>query len=228
MNQQTIKSYFQGKSFTLEGRLFYPKLFTPEAKKDGGRLQYNAMFAWNFNSNATALAQVVSFLTTAKQNFFPTVPDLYFVNPIKKYGVYQRQDGKPVPAFLKDCYWINAQSGADFPPIVVDQNRNPVIDPSIVYSGANAVLNFSFYAIDKEKKGMGVNLNAVMIRGGGEREGGVPTVDVNRVFGDFAADMGMGSATPGAANNQWPPQVPSQQQQQQPVQKAGNGMNQFM
>ena len=220
MSEVNMKTFFHGKTFSLQGRVFYPKILAPEAKNPGDRLKYNCLFAWKFGSNAQVTQEIGAFLAQSKQTFWPTVPELYFINPVKKWGVYQRQDGKPTAEFLKDSYWLNAASGADFPPVVVDSQRNPIIDPALVYSGMNAVINVAFYAINNEKKGVGVNLNAIMALPGGEKEGGVPQVDVNRVFGDFAADMGMGTtppATPPATTlqatqqqgQQWPPQTPS-------------------
>jgi len=199
-------------NFTFEGRIFYPQLFEPKANRNG-RMQYSVLFAWNFQQNQQKIQQLGAFLAEAKQMTFPTIPDAFFVNPLKKWGVYQRQDGKPNHQFLENCYWINMQSGEQFPPPVVDGNRNPVMDASQVYSGRNAAVNFNFYAIDGEKKGLGTNVNAVMLLEGGDQVSGGGAVDVNSVFGDFAADMNMGQqnvAPQGGQDQQqnavWPPQ----------------------
>jgi len=213
-----MKSFFYDKKFTFQGRVFFPDLLQPKARKPGERLKYSAMFSWPMNSpqNAAMTAQVGAFLAESKQKFFPTIPDQYFVNPIKKWGVYQRTDGKPNHAFLKDSYWINLSSGDQFPPLIVDHNRQPLMDPAKVYSGMNAVVSFSFYALTGEKKGLSANLLAVMIMPGGEKEGGIPQVDVNQVFGSFAADMGIAQPVAAPAGTvTWPPTAPAQPAQPQ-------------
>lgn len=187
MNQDQVKEYLR-RSFTLKGRMFFPSLLEPK-ETQSGRMQYSVMFAWGFNENAQVVGELGKFIAGFKAGVFPTIPDQYFVNPVKKYGVYQRQDGKPVADFLKDSYWLNAGSGADFPPAVVDQYKQPVINPADIYSGRNCVINVSFYKIDKEKKGLGCNVKAVMLQEGGEAVTGGGPVDVDKVFGDFASDM---------------------------------------
>ena len=187
MNIEQEKEYLR-KSFTLKGRMFFPNLLEPKASQSG-RMQYSVMFAWGFNDNENITKELGAFIGEFKNVTFPTIPDQFFVNPVKKYGSYQRQDGKPVADFLKDCYWLNASSGADFPPPVVDQYRQPVMTASDIYSGRNCVINVSFYKIDKEKKGLGCNVKAVMLMEGGESVTGGGAVNVDAVFGDFAKDM---------------------------------------
>lgn len=193
MNAEESRQFWK-QSFTLQGRIFYPNLLKPSVNKNG-RATFNVMFAWDINSNKETMAQLNKFLMTAKQTFHPSVPMQFFVNPLKRFDSYVRQDGKPNAAFLKNCYWINPSSGAEIHVPVVDKTRQPVINEAEIYSGRNAVINISFWNIDKEKKGIGSNLNAVMLMDGGEREGGAGGVNVDQIFGSFAADMG-GVATP--------------------------------
>ena len=96
-DQPNIKSYFYDKVFSIQGRVFYPNLLEPkQGTHPGSRLKYSCVIAWKIGTNQSTTEQLGAFLAQAKQTFFPTVPDQYFVNPIKKYGVYQRTDGKPV------------------------------------------------------------------------------------------------------------------------------------
>lgn len=203
MNQEQVKQMLS-KNFTLKGRMFYPNLLEPKANQ-AGRMQYSVMFAWGFNENTQVTQELGQFIANFKQQLFSTIPDQFFVNPVKKYGSYQRQDGKPVAEFLKDHYWINASSGADFPPVLVDQSRQPVMNPSDVYSGRNCVINLSFYKIDKEKKGLGTNVRAIMLQEGGEPVGGTGSVNVDDVFGQFTTDMNTSGVAP-QQGQAWPPQ----------------------
>lgn len=209
MSEQEKAFWYQ--RFTVEGRIFYPDLLEPKAK-EGQREKYGCLFAWKMGSNPAVTQAIGQFLAQAKQNYFPTVPQQYFVNPCKRFDTYQRMDGKPNAEFLRDCYWMNLSSGKDFPPQVVDKMRQKIIDKAEVYSGRNAVVSISFYKIDNDKKGVGVNINAVMLMDGGNKEGGAAAPDVNELFGQFAADMGVSHApaqpAPAPAQEQpaWPPQ----------------------
>src|SRR5690606_28513510 len=104
-------------------------------------------------------------------------------NPIKASHVpgwpeYQRNDYKPNAEYLRGHHWINAETGKDMPPTVVNAQRQPVISEAEIYSGRIAVVNFQLYPMlmdptNRQKKiGFGVNLNAVMVLEGGDREGG--------------------------------------------------------
>jgi hypothetical protein len=193
MTPENVKEMFR-KNFTLQGRIFYPNLLKPTTNKNG-RSTFNTMFAWKIGTNEAVMKDINAFLQTVKTTLHPQVPMQFFINPLKRYDTYVRQDGKPNAAFLKDCYWINAQSGVEVPPPVVDQSRQPVISEAEVYSGRNAVINISFYNIDKEKKGIGVNVNAVMLMPGGDREGAAGSVNLDQVFGAFSSSMASAAAS---------------------------------
>jgi hypothetical protein len=199
MHTEDMKQFWK-KSFTLQGRIFYPNLLKPSVNKNG-RATFNTMFAWKIDSNHDVMKQLNDFLLKAKGTFHPNVPMQFFVNPLKRFDSYVRQDGKPNAAFLNGCYWVNAQSGAEIAPPIVDQTRQPIINEAEVYSGRNAVINISFYNIDKEKKGIGVNVNAVMLMPGGDREGAAGSVNIDQIFGGFSQDMGLSAtATPTTSN----------------------------
>lgn len=205
MTPEQQKEFFR-KNFTLKGRIFHPNLLVPKAREEGKRETFNTMFAWEQNSNPQVMKELNAFLMKAKELFHPSVHIQAFVNPIKKYETYIRQDGKPNPDYLKGHYWLNAQSGKDYPPPVVDQTRQPIMNEAEVYSGSNAVINVSFYNIDGSKggkRGLGCNVNAVMILEGGEKiSSGGAQVDVDKIFGGFASDMASTSS------NQEPPAWP--------------------
>ncbi len=208
------KAYFYGKSFTMKGQIYFPEVLTPKAN-DKGVMKYSCMFAWDANDPRTQ--EIGQFLANAKQQFYPTIPDTHFGKPIKRWDTYQRQDGKPNHEFLNGKYWVNASATERVPPVVVDQQRNPIIDAAQVYSGRNALLNFSFYAYDANgNKGIAVNISAVMLMEGGDRVGG-GGVNLDDAFGGFAADMNLGAA-PAQPVQQQP--VQQQPVQQQPVQQG--------
>lgn len=203
MTPEQTREFFR-KTFTLKGRIFHPNLLTPVPKdknKPDSPLKFNVMFAFKAEDNQQTLAAMATFLQQAKEKFHPTVPMQFFSNPLKKWDTYQRRDGKPNPEYLKGYYWVNASSGKDFPPQVVDIHRQPVMTAAEIYSGRNAVANIGFYSFSGQQNGLSVNINAVMLLDGGEKVQGVGGVDIEKVFGGFQADMGISSEAPA-----WPPQ----------------------
>jgi hypothetical protein len=223
MTPDQAKEAFYKTTFTLKGRIFHPNLLKVRQKTTpkGTRNVYDVMFAWHAQSpeNQATIAQMNQFLQQMVGIIHPGIDPRALVIPVKDFHTYQRQDYKPNPEYLRDCKWVNAESGEEYPPQVVDAQRQPVFNPADVYSGRNAVINFQFYpmlpkadAAPGSKRGFGINLNAVMLLEGGNPEGGVQrTIDVNAVFGAFAQDMGMSGQ---ASQNNFQQQAP-----------AGNGYN---
>lgn len=232
MMSEAEKAYFYSRNFTLKGQIYFPEILVPKPN-DKGVMKYTTLFAWDAN-DATQAAQVQAigeFLAGAKQQFYPTIPEQHFGKPLKRWDTYVRQDGKPNHDFLTGKYWMNASATERVKPTVVDQWKQEVIDPAQVYSGRNALLNFSFYGYDANgNKGIAVNISAVMLLEGGERMLG-GGVNLDDAFGGFQADMGaapvqnVAQAMPAQAQQQYAPaqampaQQPMQQQYQAPVQQ---------
>lgn len=230
-----LKQAFYDNTFTLKGRIFHPNLLSTRQRtspKGTVRDVFDVQFAWNPNdpANRVAYQQLLQFMETQKGICFPGIDPRALVVPIKSSNVpgwpeYQRTDFKPNASYLNGHHWINAETGKDQAPRVVFQNQQDVLQEAEVYSGRNAIVNFQLYPMlmdpqDRNKKiGFGVNLNAVMLLEGGEREGGKTQVDVNKVFGGFAQDMGMqpqfggGFGQQPQQNFQAPPQQAPQYQQ---------------
>ena len=227
MATEQEKQYF-GKSFTLQCRIMHPNLLTPASGKPDAMgnvkpAQFSTMAVWPKTSNAAVMAEITQFINTAFQTFHQGSNPAALVNPIKDYDTYVRQDGKPNADYCIGSFWANLSSGAKFAPVVVDQMRQPVISEAEVYSGRNAVVNITFYNMTggqdgRGRRGIGANIAAVMLLEGGERLVGGPTVDVNQVFGNFQADMGMIGAQPTSQPSQAPAQQ-YQQPQQAPAQQ---------
>lgn len=196
MNQEQQKEFFS-KSFTLQGRMFFPHLLqpkqTPEDAAAGKKPKFKLMFAWPKTANQQVMNELGAFINQAKESLHTNIPWEHFVNPIKDYDMYRKQNGQPNPDFTKGCYWVNAST--IFQPTLVGADRQPVMNDAEVYSGRNCVINISFYNIDGTnggKRGLGTNVNAVMLLEGGAHEGGgAEPVDPNVVFGSFQVDTGL-------------------------------------
>lgn len=219
MTPEQQKEFFK-KTFTLQGRMFHPHVLVPSARKPGDAPKFSVMFAWPKNSNAAIMQEMNAFIQQAMQACHPGIPAQVLIYPVKDFNTYMREDGKPNPDYVRDHFWVNASSGAAFPPAVVNYpDRQPVLSEAEVYSGTNAVCNISFYNMSGAtggKRGIGINFNAAMILEGGDKLAGGGAVDVNQAFGNFQVDMGLVNAV----NMQQPVGgAPVQQPMQQPVQQ---------
>jgi len=108
--------------------------------------------------------------------------------PVMPIPVYDGDGVRPSDgmAFGPECrgHWVfTASAKADYPPEVVDERGNPIINQSQVYSGMYGKVNVTFfpYAFGG-KKGIGCGLGPVMKTKDGESLGGsAPTAA--QVFG---------------------------------------------
>lgn len=197
MNQQVLdEKAFKRKNFTLRGRIFHPNLFEPKGSRlSPDKPKYSVLFAWEMGSQAQQTQEVINLLTLARQTFLGTIPEAVVKMPVKTWGQSLRTDGKPQAQYLKDCYWMNCNANPTFKPAVVDSTNQPIIDPSMVYSGVNALVNFSFWVFNQGSHGISANLNAVRIEQGGDKEvgGGVSAEEA------FSSFMGETMQQPGQA-----------------------------
>lgn len=180
------KKEFQRVSFTLKGRIFFPKLFVPEASDLNPRKKFSVMFAWDIGSQPEQMAKIQEHIKAGVESQLKGIPQSSIMLPVKTWGKYQRKDGKPNPEFLRDTHWMNVSSGEEFKPVLVDKHKQEVISPAEVYSGRNAAVNFSFWIYNNKNYGISANLNAVMLLDGGEREGG--GVNVEDAFSAFTTE----------------------------------------
>jgi hypothetical protein len=143
---------------------------------------------------------------------------------------------------LANLYMCNTKAGQEWPPQVVDGNKQLVLDRGLVYAGCVVAAGINVYTRPQPARpgevgqGVGVGLKAIMKQGDGEPLGG-DTVDTDTMFSGVQAQApvagaampgGMPAAAPGQPQNA--PQtagVPSFMQPTQPAQQeapADTGM----
>lgn len=206
MNQQVNlttndgrKEYFK-KTFTLKGRILFPYL-TPtnlktktNMKTNEARLVYETNFQWTKGENAQVMQEINNFLGGAIGQIFQGFNPAAIVNPIKDGDTYVPQSGKALPDYRKNSFFLDASTGADYPPSVSiqDPNMQGMLQQASdidIYSGRNAaiVISFYVYGLDnpQSKKGFSCNLHGTLLLEGGDRvEGGI-TIDPQAAFADF-------------------------------------------
>lgn len=67
-------------------------------------------------------------------------------------------------AYGEECkgHWVfTASAGENYPPQIMDQRVQPIMDRSLVYSGCWAHVALSIYAYNNQSKGIGFGLNGV-------------------------------------------------------------------
>lgn len=177
-------------SFTLKGRIFHPALLTPKKQRKSDKEKFSVLFAWPIGDQAEQLKAIETHLRAGIQHFLAGIPKASLQLPIKTWGKYQKKDGSPNAEYLRDCKWMNISANKDFAPTVVDRWKNPVVDPVEIYSGRNALVNFSFFTYRNENFGISANLKAVMLLDGGEKQ--VGGVNIDQAFESFLGDTAGG------------------------------------
>ena len=165
---------------TGEARLSYVHLFKPHAQQPGAEEKYSCTILVPKSDTATK-ARIDAAIEAAKQKGIsgkwngvcpPIVP-----HPVHDGDGVRPSDGMPFGPECKGHWVFTASAKADYPPEVVDQNGNPMINQSEMYSGVYALVNVEFFPyIFGGKKGIGCSLGPVKkVRDGEPLGGSAPT-----------------------------------------------------
>ena len=128
-----------------------------------------------------------------------------------------KQDGTPFGDECKGCWVFTASANADRQPQIVDQNVQPILNQSEIYSGvyANVAINVFPY-LHTGKKGVGFGLTHIQKVRDGEVLGGAP-VSADKVFTALG-----GTSNPNPFTNPF-----TNPQQSQPVQQYQQTTTQY-
>lgn len=195
-------------------RLSYVNVFKPHAVNQGQEPKYSTTILLpksnlesKQNLDAAIQAATQKGLTDKWGGVMPPV----VANPIHD-GDGLKQDGTPFGNECKGCWVFTASARADRPIEVVDQNVQPIMNQSEIYSGvyANVAINVYPY-LHTGKKGVGFGLATIQKVRDGEVLGGAPVK---------AASVFTAVANPNPFSNPAQAQVsqPIQNQYTQPVQ----------
>lgn len=160
---------------TGEIRLSFTHLFKPYAFQAGQEEKYSTTILLP-KTDAATKSRIDAAINAAKQKG-ATGPWNGVVPPICPDPIWDgdgvKQDGTPFGPECKGHWVFTARANTDYPPEVVDQNGNPVINHSDVYSGCYALVNVEFYPYNYNgKKGVGCSLGPVKKTRDGEALGG--------------------------------------------------------
>lgn len=192
---------------TVYGRLSYAHLNTPHAPNDQAEPKYSATLLIDKN-DTDALKAVNQAITAAveegvnRRTFTQPIDPNHTKYPPLRDGDTPNDSGEPRGAEFAGHYFIAAKNKKQ--PIVVNANRQPIIDPDDVYSGCYVNMAVEFYAYSTSgNKGISASLIGVQKVKDGDRLGAEPP-KAEDVFGviNGAANTGNSPwATPGAEHN---------------------------
>lgn len=163
-------------------RLSYVHLFKPYAFQPGQEEKFSCTVLVP-KTDTDTMARINAAIEAAKQKGVadrwggalpPVVP-----TPVYDGDGTRPSDGMPFGDECKGHFVFTASTKLDYPPAVVDQNRNPIINQSEIYSGVYACVNVTFYPYAfGGKKGIGCSLGPVMkVQDGEALGGGAPSVE---------------------------------------------------
>ena len=164
----------------IPGRLSYVHVFKPHASFQGQEPKYSTTILvpksdkkTKANIDAAILAAEQLGLEKSWNGAKPPVVQ----NPLWD-GDGVKQDGTEFGPECKGHWVITASAKAEYPPQVVDQQVQPILDHTKVYSGmyANVMVNFFPYAY-AGKKGIGAGLSNVQKTADGESLAGLRTAE---------------------------------------------------
>ena len=161
------------KVITGKVRFSYVNIFEPQKNEDGTDGKYNVTLLIPKNDTAT-LGKIKEAMAEARENFckrngataLPQKP----VHTLHD-GDGVKDNGEPYGEECKGCYVITV--GSKQKPVIVDNMRNPVTDPSEVYSGCYGRAAINFYGYSRQgKKGISAGLQSIQKLHDGEPLGG--------------------------------------------------------
>lgn len=171
--------------------LSYPHLFQPQQVNGQGDPKYSAALLVDEATAGMVYAKAQELAAAHFKNNEAALPN--FSWPVIPASSKPNYASNPRLASL---YIVNAKASADFPPQIVDGNRQPVMDRGQIYAGCVVAAGIRLYTYNNMGNiGIGVGLSAVMKMGDGEALGG-EAVDANTLFGGVQAQAPAGM--PGA------------------------------
>src|ERR1043165_1868860 len=173
-----------GKLIPPEARLSFPSLFVPRAPMEGsaGEPKYGCTLLFPKDADLSALKAAASAAVRAKGGDKKTSN---LRSPFRD-GSEKDLDG------YEGCIFINVTSKQK--PGVVDENVQPIIDPSASYAGCYVRASVKAYAYEKAgNRGVAFGLNNIQKTRDGEAFGGGPS----RAEDDFTAVAGAKASSAG-------------------------------
>jgi len=145
--------------------LSYPHLFTAKPAKGSDKPRFSVSLILPENFDWTEVKQAV--VDAKNEKWGQHIP-----------ATLKSQIKKVPEGPYKGRYCISANSNEEYPPEIVDQNVNPLIDQKQLFAGCVVNAGVSFFGYDTGSNGVGCGLNHVQL---------VTNVGVQRLDGSKSA-----------------------------------------
>jgi hypothetical protein len=178
------------KVVTGKVRFSYCNLFEAKAPVDGGDPKYSVTLLIPKTDTAT-LAKIQEAVNDAREAFcrkngassLPANP----ITPLHDGDGVKPNSGEPYGPECKGHYVISVSSKQR--PVIVDRDRQEILDSTEVYSGCYGRATINFYGYSNKKKGIGAGLLSVQKLADGEPFGSMGSAeDFNDGYTDDSVD----------------------------------------
>lgn len=180
--------------------LSFPHLFQPQIPQGASDPKYSAAFLVDEATAQRVYAEAQKIAQGAFKNGEQNLQKFRW--PVSKAADKQSNNGSypyrdnPRTANL---YLINANASVEYPPQVVDQNRQSIIDRGAIYAGCVVAAGIQLFSYNTAGNvGIGVGLTAVMKQADGDSLGG-GKVDTDKLFANVQAQAPAAGPLPGGA-----------------------------
>lgn len=179
-------------------RVSYPAIFEPRANKmKRGELEFSVMAIFKLGENLDAMRRAAHAACVTKFGPDKTKWPAKLTSPFKT----EKSDGSLPDALEKGAIFMSFAAKSKYPPVVVDQNMQEIIEPRMFYAGcyAKARVQAYAYAFEGVKFGVSFGLRAVQLIADGEPLGG-SRVKIEDAFQPVAGGVG-GASSPSSAQD---------------------------
>lgn len=213
-NEIMTNQPMQTRVVTGEVRFSYVNLLKPRASMQGGEEKYSVTILLPKSDVATK-QRIDAAIEAAKQvgkskSWNGVIPPMVSI-PVHDGDGVKPSDGMPFGEECKGHWVFSASTKVDQPPVIVDINQNPIINPTEIYSGmyGRIAVNFGPYS-NAGKKGIGcyISKNVQKTRDGEPLGASAP---------DAASDFGGAPQQPFGQPNPYQQNPYGQPQTQQPM-----------
>lgn len=221
---------------TGEVRFSFVNLLQPKVGPSGGEPKYSVTILLP-KSDVATYQRIMAAIEAAKQvgkskQWNGVIPPMVAL-PIHDGDGVKPSDGMPFGEECKGHWVFSASTKADQPPVLVDLNQNPIINPTEVYSGMYGRIAVNFGAYNQAgKKGIGcyISKNVQKTRDGEPLGSSAPAAADDFGGGSTPAQYGQPAQQPNYGQKphyqQQQPGYGQQQTYQQPPQ-YGQAPQQF-
>lgn len=172
---------------TVNGRLSFAHLFTPQAANETAEPKYSATILIP-KSDTTTVARVQAAIQAAiddaveRRTFKQAIDPAHTKYPPLRDGDLPNDSGEPRGPEFAGHWFIAAKASTKRKPFVVDGNLQPIIDENDIYSGCYCNFAIQFFGYENSgNKGISASLIGVQKAKDGERLGG-PALEAEDVF----------------------------------------------